>query len=353
MEFTATLEDMSSPFSSSSSKRATSSKSETRFRFMSADELGQRAQKEWLIQDFLPQRSTAVLVGRYNTYKSFVALDMAWSIASGVNWQGRTVKPGSVAYVMAEGASGLSHRLRAWQHARRAMPDACYYLDQAVQLADVNDADQMLRALDLLQTLPQFVVIDTLARCMVGRDENSVKDMGQFIASIDRIKDYCGATVMVVHHCGKDGTPRGSSALASAMDTEILVERRKGGVVLTCNKQKDAAEFRPIVLEPRPHFHPEFSSLVLHTAGSGEMQENRNDEVESAALNANSVKTLEVLATYGTNGATYSEWLTSCEEKGISKTTFNRCRRTLEGQEYVTQEDGFYQCADLILDNLY
>jgi RecA-family ATPase len=56
-----------------------------------------------------------------------------------------------------------------------------------------------------------LVVIDTLARCMVGADENSARDMGEAIDALDRLRRAAGSCVLPVHHMGKpNGTTRTS-----------------------------------------------------------------------------------------------------------------------------------------------
>ena len=91
---------------------------------------------------------------------------------------------------------------------------------------------------------PEIVVIDTLARSMGGRDENSSRDMGQVVASCDLIRNRTGAHVMLVHHEGKDGDrgARGSTVLRGAADTEIHVTAKDGVVTATCTKQKDGRD---------------------------------------------------------------------------------------------------------------
>ena len=59
---------------------------------------------------------------------------------------------------------------------------------------------------------PALIIVDTLARCMVGGDENSAKDMGLFIAHADALRKETGATVLIIHHTGKNG--RASAAAA-------------------------------------------------------------------------------------------------------------------------------------------
>lgn len=91
-----------------------------------------------------------------------------------------------------------------------------------------------------------MIVLDTLARCFGGSDENAAKDMGAFIQGCDHIKAETGATVLVIHHSGKDldKGARGSSAFRAALDVEFNVRREGegGALVLSCTKMKDSEE---------------------------------------------------------------------------------------------------------------
>ena len=68
-----------------------------------------------------------------------------------------------------------------------------------------------------------FVVLDTLARCMVGADENSAKDCGVVVDALGQLRRCTPGglgVVLGVHHAGKDGkTLRGSSAFEGGADT--------------------------------------------------------------------------------------------------------------------------------------
>jgi hypothetical protein len=96
-----------------------------------------------------------------------------------------------------------------------------------------------------------LIVVDTLARCMTGGEENSAKDVGLFVAGVDRVRHATGAAVLIVHHVGKGGDVRGSSALPGALDTQILAEADGEFLRLSCLKQKDAERFKPITLRRR------------------------------------------------------------------------------------------------------
>ena len=70
--------------------------------------------------------------------------------------------------------------------------------------------------------------------------------MGAFIRGCDELKAKTGATVLVVHHSGKDESKgaRGSSAFRAALDAEYKISREgKGGaLIIACTKMKDAEE---------------------------------------------------------------------------------------------------------------
>jgi AAA domain len=68
------------------------------------------------------------------------------------------------------------------------------------------------------------VVIDTLARAMVG-NENSPEDLGAFVAACARIRESAETSVLVVHHTGKDQAKgaRGHSCLRAATDVELEI----------------------------------------------------------------------------------------------------------------------------------
>ena len=74
-----------------------------------------------------------------------------------------------------------------------------------------------------------FVILDTLARCMVGADENSAKDCGVVVDAMTRLLGRTPGgrgVILGVHHAGKDGkTLRGSSAFEGAADTVYFTSR--------------------------------------------------------------------------------------------------------------------------------
>ena len=221
---------------------------------LTPSQLLQLSDPEWLIGRLFPRESLVVLYGPAGHGKSFVALDWACHVAAGQSWQTRPVAQGPVVYIAAEGRGGLPQRLKAWLEAfyegKEGLP-IYFGLQPLAMLAD--GPDELLEQLEgwVDEELgpsglyPQLIIVDTLARCFAGGDENETADMGRFVESADQLRQSTGATVLVLHHTGKDEEreERGSSVLRGAADTLIRLKRDKGMIHLTCRKQKDAIEF--------------------------------------------------------------------------------------------------------------
>lgn len=215
---------------------------------------------EYLLNPMLPKTGLTVMFGPSGTFKSFVAFDWSLCVAAGVDWFGRKVQQAPVVYLAGEGVGGLKLRLEAWQetHPFADAEKRFHLLPNAVNLLD---PDEKMRVFNALQGVAEelaepcgLLVVDTMARSLIGGDENSAKDVGQFVANIDEI--VRPQAVLVVHHTGKDGVAeRGSSSLRGAADSMVKTNRsakNRRKVTLSCEKSKDAEEFDdiPLVVVP-------------------------------------------------------------------------------------------------------
>ncbi|MFL5782441.1 MAG: AAA family ATPase [Thermoleophilaceae bacterium] len=209
-----------------------------RYPLLSYDDLLQLPDPTWLVEGFMPE-GLSVLWGPPSSYKTFVALDLALSIASGRAWHGRAVDARDVMYIAAEGRPGIRMRAEAWS-AAHGHPSLSRFrvLPQAVNLLDRQQFERARRTMQLVSE-PALTVIDPMARSMVGGDENKSQDVGRFIEAACSLAD----SVLVTHHAGKDGVrERGSGALEGAAD---MMARATGDglwVDLTCTKPPKDAE---------------------------------------------------------------------------------------------------------------
>lgn len=242
------------------------------------------AQQRWLIDQIIPVDAFGVIYGPSGSYKSFCAMDMSACIASAMNWHGNDVdEPGHVLYIGAEGASGLHLRKKAWEIRHQRPLTNLAILGMAVTI-NSDDHNALIGLCDeLVQEIDQpirLIVIDTLARSFQG-EENSATDMGDFVNACDHIREVTGATILVVHHSGKDAEKgaRGSSALRAACDFEFKVTSPgKKLTRLSCTKAKDSDPFDDInfklnVVEigVRDRKGKPLTSLILSPAADGDI----------------------------------------------------------------------------------
>ena len=107
------------------------------FHFLRFGELAMQT-PEMLVGHVLECGTLAELYGDSNTGKSFVALDLAFSVATGCQWHGEAVRQGGVLYFAGEGEGGLYRRKRAWEIARgQSLKEAP--IDQSSGVTDLTD----------------------------------------------------------------------------------------------------------------------------------------------------------------------------------------------------------------------
>jgi hypothetical protein len=153
-------------------------------------------------------------------------------------------------YFAGEGRRGIPRRVQAWQQLHGIIiPHGRFYLPRTRIEIDPAGARIIATAIAELPEPPALVIVDTVARSLpAGSDENSARDMGEFINAVDGLRDSFGCVVCLVHHTGHSseaqGRARGSSAFRAAMDWELCVDKKRAQIRPT--KMKDSELPDPI-----------------------------------------------------------------------------------------------------------
>ena len=188
-------------------------------------------ERDYLLHPVIPEQGIVMLVAKRGIGKTFTALHMSLSVAGGLslfNWH--APKARRVLYVdgempaisMQERLAALATGMAAPPHAMqnfsiitpdiqsRPMPDlATTYGQQALE--------PFLAGVDLL-------VLDNLATlCRTGKENESQSwtPMQTWLLDLRRR----GMAVLLVHHAGKSGDQRGTSAREDNMDTVTSLRR--------------------------------------------------------------------------------------------------------------------------------
>lgn len=309
-----------------------------------------------LIRGTLWRDTDAWLIGASGSGKSFVALDWAAHVATGLSWNSQRTAQGRVLYVAAEGAAGIQQRLDAWDQARRLaadeasrttgervepvlIPDDLVILPVPVQVvvragrAIAPHPNWIELASIAAEMRPVLIVLDTQARISLGLNENDNAEMGQMIEAVGMLRRAAGgACVLVVHHTGRaGGDARGASAIDGAQDVEWKVERTTGSMsgMLIMDKNKNGADGQRHRFVLRSQFlgHDEEGERVtsltvdygpfdMGDSDDGKMDYERNINLRQAEL-------LRVIQEFGapqgdTNLQLHTKVVRWCEQKAVA-----------------------------------
>lgn len=208
----------------------------------------------WLVTGVIPASGQGPLWGPSGAGKTFLAIDMALRLATGREVLGVQTKPTGVLYVAFEGVEGVRKRIAAWkaEHGAGDAPFSFLAAPPGLNIANPKHVEQLIDAakgwaaqFERRGARLGLVVIDTLARAAPGLDENSGADMGAVIDAFDRLGCALNATVMPIHHSGKEQGrgERGHSSFRAAADFSLEVLPRDGDKrSLKLSKSKDGED---------------------------------------------------------------------------------------------------------------
>ena len=184
-----------------------------------------------LLSPILPVQGVGILYAPRGLGKTFAALSVAVAVASGeavFNW--RAPEARKVLYVDGEmPAFSMQNRLDALIKGMAVPPETLQNLNiitpdlQPCQMPDLSTVggqamlEASLKGIDL-------VVLDNIATlCRTGKENESQywQTMQSWLLDLRRR----GITVLLIHHAGKSGDQRGTSAREDIMDTVISLRR--------------------------------------------------------------------------------------------------------------------------------
>jgi hypothetical protein len=206
----------------------------------------------WLIPDYIPATGIGMIYGAPGSYKSFMAMDMAMALATGLasQWPVAPFKH-DVIYLAGEGQSNFVHsRLSAWlqkwvphaDHSEIATYGFRIFEHGVPAHSHVEHWGAICDGIDELAIKPSLIVIDTMARLISGMDENSAKDATLITGFMESIANRYQCFVLGIHHTGKDVAKgaRGSSAFLANMDSVFHAFKNDNLISLQVKKHRDA-----------------------------------------------------------------------------------------------------------------
>ncbi len=204
---------------------------------------------EWQLEGVLPSTGIVLAYGASGAYKSFLFLDMAMGIASGLEaWGLKPQKPGVVIYGALEGRNEIKRKRRpAWRLAKGVTGEVPFYVSRAPLLGAPGEQEEFVEQIKLAagKRPIRAIFLETAAKMMVGLD--ATKDVPRLVLYCEKLAECFNCVVVVSHHAGHDAEkgPKDSSTYGQAFDTVIQITTpalHSRISVAKVTKHKDAEE---------------------------------------------------------------------------------------------------------------
>jgi RecA-family ATPase len=212
-----------------------------------AHRLAERAEEQrWLVTGLWSEQAVGIIGGEPKCCKSFLALDLAVSVAAGTPCLRRFAVPraGRVLLYAAEDALHI---------VRQRLEGICAAAGHALEALDVQVITAPTVRLDLAadrqaldQTIatlkPRLLVLDPFVR-LHRIDENASGEVAPLLAYLRELQRRHGIAVIVVHHAKKGAGQalRGSSEFHAWGDSNLYLRRNGEDLTLTVEHRAAAA----------------------------------------------------------------------------------------------------------------
>ena len=197
----------------------------------------------WLVHDLWADEAVGILGGEPKCFKSFLALDVAVSVASGAPCL-RHFEPARVGPVLLFAAEDAAHVVRQRLVGIALAADTCLdALDIHVITAPVvrldlaEDRAKLRRTVETIQ--PVLLVLDPFVR-LHRVDENTASEVAPILAWLRELQRELHMAVLLVHHSRKGAAHaragqalRGSSELHAWGDSNLYLRRKNDRLLLS------------------------------------------------------------------------------------------------------------------------
>lgn len=242
----------------------------------------EQATPSWLIEDLWGDEAVGFIAGTPKAGKTWLALELAVSVASGQPCLGRYAvhRRGHVLLYAAEDtAADIKHRVAAIAQARGldGLDRLAVGLITVPDLRLDSDEHQQRLAATLAEIKPRLLILDPLVRLHRG-DENSAADVSELLGCLRQLQRQHAVAIILVHHVRKSSASqpgqalRGSGDLHAWSDSSLYLLRSRDGTELHAEHRAHRCP-DPMQVELR-------SEPTMHMHLTGKAKEARDDDDE-------------------------------------------------------------------------
>lgn len=183
--------------------------------------------KDFIVDNLMKSTGLYCLVARPKVGKSLLALQLAYSVATGTNFLGMETTPSPVLYISTEMDSAqLLDRIKVMN---LDFKDNNFFLiEQEPNKRKLNLLDLQIDFQEFSELNGKLVIIDMFngIDTNTGYDLNNYQDIGQCV--MPKFRELCrkyNFTILLIHHLNKSNTSLGSTAIDGSIDGKITLKQ--------------------------------------------------------------------------------------------------------------------------------
>jgi len=299
-----------------------------------------------LVEGLLHRGAKLMLAGGSKSFKTWVLMDLALSVATGKGWWGFKTTKGRVLYLNMElMVEFAEERTRSIMAAKGITATDTVGLDTWHLRGYARDfkelLPQILRAVAGVQY--DLIILDPVYKVLGERDENANGEVAELLNEFESLAVKTGAALAYGHHHSKgnqgekDAKDRSSGAGAWTRDPDSLID-------LTPHEEEEHF----IVTYTLRNHKPRGKHVVKWAFPCMSIAPGLNPDDFRKPGRPKQHGTADILVALGGDLMGFSEWERACERRGISSSTFKRLvKAALEsgvvdkvGTQYRRKEGG-------------
>jgi hypothetical protein len=220
---------------------------------------------DWIIEDVISAGSVNMLTADPGKGKTFLTQDAGVCVSMGADWLGKKTTAGNVLFLDEEsGQRRLMKRLGDVLRGHSCDGSHVFYTAGACfnfgKPQSIKVLQEMIRDNQI-----KLVIVDSLVDVMLGIDENSATEVQGVFQSMRNIAEAEVCAFLIIHHNGKAGNFRGSSAIHGALDLMLGLEKKDGSLIIDLKSIK-SRDSEPFEFAAKMNFEP--SKFYLTQAGA-------------------------------------------------------------------------------------
>lgn len=300
-----------------------------------------------LIEGLLHKGSKMTIGGGSKSFKTWIILDLALSVAAGEKWWGRDTTRSCVLYLNAELPEWTLHsRLASIMKARPKLRSESPALKIWNLRGHAAPIEEIVPALiERLEESVDLVIFDPIYKLYGDLDENSAGDMAKLLNHMDVLTSRTQAAIIFGAHFSK-GNHSKKASMDRISGSGVFARDPDSIITLAPHKEADTFVVESTLrsFKPLKAFCVKWKFPLMEIDGSA-------DPKQLKQANTSKYSEEQLMDALGMDTLTFRAWADRCLQRSeMSETTFRKYLKKVCPAQVTKNADGTYTAKNLTAD---